>query len=131
MKLLGIDFGSKRIGLALTDDAMRMAFPHSVVPSDDTFLPAVLKLIEKEEVSEVVIGLSKDYKGNDNPIMREIDLFIRELNDATPIPVHLEPEVLSTQEAVRFQGRTEHTDAAAASIILNSFLDRRKNERQD
>jgi len=131
MKLLGVDFGSKRIGLALTDDAFTMAFPHSVISNDETYLETILSLIEKESVSEVVVGQSKDFKGGDNPIMEEINAFIEVLNSRIAIPVHLEAETLSTQEAVRFQGKNKKTDASAAAIILNSFLERRAYERQD
>jgi len=122
MRYLGIDFGSKKIGLALSDEGGAMAFPHSVVPNDSEFMATVCKLIESEQVKAVVIGHSTDKDGNPNEIQTAIEVFMTDLTLQLGIPVHLENEVYSTQEAIRIQGRSDQTDAAAAAIILNSYL---------
>lgn len=127
MKLLGIDYGSKRVGIALSDSEGKMAFPHSVLKNDASFLSTLCALIESEGVDEIVIGHSKSKSGEDNPIQAAITELVTDLTLETGLPVHLEPEQYSTQEAVRLQGRTDKTDASAAAIILNSFITRQGN----
>ena len=119
---MGIDFGSKRVGVALSDESGRMAFPHSVLPNDSTLLPALEQIIEKERVETVVVGHSLDGKQNENPIHAAAEEFIADLTLRTGLPIHLEPEQYTTMEALRIQDRTDMTDASAAAIILNSYL---------
>lgn len=124
MRKMGIDYGSKRVGTAFTDDAGRMAFPHNVLQNDKSLLSEIVKLIEEKNVSEIIIGLSLGRDGKPNEIHKQVEEFIGDLTLQVGVPIHLEPEQYTTQEATRFQGKTKKTDAAAASIILNSFITR-------
>ena len=126
MKLLGIDYGKKRVGVALSDSEGLMAFPHVVLKNDEQFFADLCAILKSEEVDEIVIGESKAPDGSHNEIHAAVTELITDLTLETGLPVHLEPEQYSTQEAIRFQGRTEKTDAAAAAIILNSFITRTK-----
>ncbi len=126
MRYLGIDYGSKKIGLALTDDKGMMAFPHGVIPNDEHVQEYIERLIEKEQVHEIVIGHSLNKEGVPNKVHEGAESLMLDLTLARGIPVHLEPEQYSTQEAIRIQGRNANTDAAAATIILNSYLSRKK-----
>lgn len=126
MRILGIDYGTKRVGLALTDDQGMMAFPHSVLPNDAHLVKTIEKLIEKEGVGQVVIGHSLDREGGANPVHAKVEEFMLDLTLATGIPIELQPEQYTTQEAIRFQGRTEKTDASAATIILNAYLTKKR-----
>lgn len=123
---MGIDFGSKNIGLAFTDESGSMAFPHGVIPNDGKMLKTILTLIEQKNVQEVVIGHSVDYSGKANKIHAAVEEFMMDLTLAIGIPIHLEPEQYSTQQAIRIQGKNSQTDAAAAAIILDSFITRKK-----
>lgn len=125
MRKLGIDFGSKKVGLALSNESGTMAFPHSVIPNDGSLLKTMVALIETNQVEEVVMGHSKNYDGSDNVIQTAIESFMTDLTLQCGIPVHLENEAYSTQEAIRIQGRNDQTDAAAAAIILNSYITKR------
>lgn len=122
MRYLGIDFGSKRVGTALSDELGQMAFPHEVIPNTPSLLADIEKIIEREEVGEVVIGHSMHTDGTDNPVQKAIEEFMTDLTLAAGLPIHLQAEQFSTQEAKRYQGKTEKTDAAAAAIILNNYL---------
>jgi putative Holliday junction resolvase len=126
MRLLGIDYGSKKVGLALTDDKGMMAFPHTVIPNDDQMQAYIESLVLKEHVSEIVIGHSLNKEGDPNAVHGKVEELIGDLTLSLGLPIHLEPEQYSTQEAIRIQGRNSQTDAAAATIILNSYLERRK-----
>lgn len=122
MRHLGIDYGTKKVGLALSDEGGKMAFPHSVVKNDNTFFAVLTELIHDKEVGVIVVGYSHNRAGNDNLVQTEINELITDLTLEFGIPVHLESEVYTTKEAERIQGRNELTDASAAAIILNSFL---------
>lgn len=126
MRLIGIDFGSKNIGLALTDESGSMAFPHDVIPNDSNLLGAVTSLIAQKDVKEVVIGHSLGYAGKANKIHAAVEEFMTDLTLAIGIPIHLQPEQYSTQQAIRIQGKNSQTDAAAAALILDSFITRKK-----
>ncbi|KND50127.1 MAG: tRNA-binding protein [Parcubacteria bacterium C7867-008] len=128
MKYLGIDYGTKKVGLALSDDGGSMGFPHSVMPNDTRLFDVIVHLIAKEKVEAVVMGESRDFSGAENPVAQEARAFATRLVEAGT-PVHFEPEMLTTQEARRdFEGvRTNgHSivDSSAAALILTSFLSR-------
>ena len=124
MKYLGIDFGSKRVGVAVSDDGGEMAFPHSVLPNDEKLLENIKKIIKDEKIGEIVMGESKNFQGQPNEIMKEIETFKKVLEEKTKLKVIFEPEFLTSHQAQQFQGKNELHDASAAAIILQSFLDR-------
>lgn len=129
MRILGVDYGRKRIGLALTDESAAMAFPFEVIknPGDNGVTADKLaELIVEKCVSVVVIGHSAGLDGKDNPLQIEIEDLIGQLSLRTTAPIHLEPEQYTTQASLRIQGRTDKTDASAAALILESFLSKRK-----
>lgn len=126
MRYLGIDYGSKRVGTALSDEAGLMAFPHVVLENNDKLLSDLEKIVVENKVTEIVIGHSLNREGGTNKIHDAVTELVTDLTLNLGLPVHFEPEQYTTQEAIRFQGRTDKTDAAAASIILNSFITRTK-----
>lgn len=126
MTMLGIDYGTKHIGLAYSDETDTVAFPLSVLPNDKGLLPAVERAIAEVRATTIVVGESKDHRGKDNPVMADIMRFVDALKKRLDIPVYLEPEFMSSLQAQRFQGDSPHLDASAAAIILQSYLDRKK-----
>ncbi len=126
-KLMGIDYGSKRVGVALSDDGAEMAFPEVVLQNDKTLFDNLRELIEKKEVTEIVVGESKDFKMRANTIMKDINIFCDKIKEEFDLPVHLEPEFLTSHQAEYFQGKTDMLDASAAAIILQSYLDKINN----
>lgn len=125
MRYLGIDYGKKRVGLALSDESGRLAFPHSVLPNDKELISTVAEIAREQKVKAVVVGESKDLSGKANPLMKDIDAFIVSLKKAAKKPVILEPEFWTSFQAARWQGKTAKLDASAAAIILQSYLDKR------
>jgi putative holliday junction resolvase len=126
MRLLGIDYGSKKTGLALTDESGTMAFPHSVVPTDAKLLATIEKLIMKEKVGEIVLGYSLNRDGKPNTVHAAAEELMLDLTLSIGLPVHLQPEQYTTQAAIQIQGRTAQTDASAAALILDAFLTKKK-----
>jgi len=131
MRLIGIDYGSKRVGIALSDEKGLMAFPKDVIPNDSGLIKNIVSFIETENVEMIVVGHSLGRDGKTNPIHKDVEEFITALTLQTGLPIELEPEQYTTQEAIRFQGRTDKTDAAAASIILNSYITRMNNKKNN
>ena len=124
---MGIDYGTKKVGVAFSDEGGVMAFPHDVLKNDGTLLDALEMLIAEKGVDEIVVGHSLDRAGSPNAVHAEVEEIIGDLTLRTGLPIHLEPEQYSTQEAARIQGKGEKTDASAAAIILNSYLTKLKN----
>ena len=129
MRFLGIDYGTKRVGVALSDENGTMAFPLLVLNNDAQLLQRLEEIIKERRVDEIVIGHSLGRDGAPNLIHAEVEEIIGDLTLQVGLPIHLEPEQYSTQEALRGQGRTSQTDASAAAIILNSFITRHKNSK--
>ena len=140
MRYLGIDYGSKRVGVAVSDEEGKFALPFSVVPNDKKLLSEIKKIITEKQVGAVVFGDSKDFKGEDNAIMTDIRRFKVALEKETGLTIFLEPEFMTSAEADRMNTRepeksrksgirlrrpktgNEMLDASAAAIILQSFL---------
>ena len=127
MKYLGIDYGSKRVGVAVSDGDGRIAFAKAVLVQDKTLVGTLAALAKSEGAGEIVIGESREYKGAENPIMEKLSSFRKALADATGLPTHLEPEFMTSAAAEHIQGKTAMHDASAAALILQSYLDKKAN----
>lgn len=123
MRYLGIDFGSKRVGIALSDEGGKFAIPHSVIPNDYKTVENIVKIC-KSDVRGVVLGESVNDKGENNKIMDLIIPFKKELEGVLRVPVVYEKEYMSSQHAEFFQGKHDMLDASAAALILQRFLDK-------
>jgi putative Holliday junction resolvase len=122
MKYLGIDYGSKRIGIALSDDSGTLAFPHSVIENNPNVVQQIVALCQKEAIDTIIIGESHDLSGKPNRIMKNLLAFADRLRTQANLPIVFEPEMFTSAEAERVQGKHPLLDASAAAIILNSFL---------
>ncbi|MBI4120896.1 MAG: pre-16S rRNA-processing nuclease YqgF [Parcubacteria group bacterium] len=128
MKSMGIDYGSRKTGIALSDDEGTIAFPHKVLPTDKRLSGSIADLVITEGVGQIVIGESIGYSNKENPIMKGIRQLKKELEAKTGIPVLFESEMFTSAEAKRFQGERDGIDASAAALILQHFIDRNKTD---
>lgn len=126
MRLMGIDYGGKRVGVALSDDTGRFAYPYEVLKNDKTLIDNILKGITKERVGKIILGRSLDYKMQPNKIMARVEEFKTELEIASGLTVEYEDEFMTTVEAERLQGKGDKIDASAAALILRSYIDRQR-----
>lgn len=131
---MAIDYGSKRVGIALSDESGAMGFPHSTLPNTGRLIDEVLALITQRNVGTVVMGESSAFDGTPNPIATEAKAFGASVESRAHIPVVFESEVLTTQEARRdFEGVRKPgssnalVDASAAALILTSYLDKQRH----
>ena len=137
MRIMAVDHGEKRIGLALSDPTGTIANPLKVIEHVSRMMDAaqVAGLAQENEVGLIVIGQSFDEEGRPNLAGRRAARFAQVLQEQTSIPVELWDESFSTQDAraarielgVSRKKRGGHQDALAAVVILQSFLESQKN----
>lgn len=136
MRTLGIDFGEKRIGIAVSDPLGYTAQGIETLENKERkkVLEALARLCRDYEVSEVVIGLPINMNGSVGPKAKEILELLPELEQAFGVPVKTWDERLSSREVGRVmieQGlsrrkQKEHSDQLAAILILQSYLESRR-----
>jgi putative Holliday junction resolvase len=138
MKYLGIDYGTKKIGIAVSDDTGSVAFPLTTIKSDANAVSEVAALAKGREAGTIVIGESRDFKGEVNPVMEDIAQFKSDLAQLSGLPVEYEPELFTSAQAARQfapdgsrkeNPSQEKLDAAAAALILQGYLDRKRETR--
>jgi putative Holliday junction resolvase len=125
MKYLGIDYGTKRIGIAISDENGEFAFPKGVIATENG-VAEITALCEKESIDAIVIGKSVASNGRENDIVPLVERFKEKLNLATRSPIYFQQESFSTVEAHRYQTSAGSRDDSAAAIILQRFLDSHK-----
>jgi putative Holliday junction resolvase len=123
MKCIGVDYGAKRVGVALSDENGSIAFPKVVLRNDEKLIAALVTLVREERAELFVVGDTLSHGGFENPITRDAEHFAEQLQKESGLPVERVPEVWSSVEASRFAPKGEHNDAAAAAIILQRYLD--------
>ena len=132
MRYLGIDFGVRKIGVAISDAAGSFAFPKDTIANDGSTLEALQKMIEKEKIEGLVIGDTRSDDGAENSVTQKAENFVKALESKTGLTVHRAREAWSSFEAARYapprerhtaSSKNHHDDSAAAAIILQRFLD--------
>lgn len=130
MKYLGIDYGEKRVGIAVSDEDGSMAFPLDVLSNDKRLTTRIREICKREKAEAIVIGESKDLAGKDNAIMPGARSLVSALKKEVGLPVSWESELFTSAEAERIQGKHGMLDASAAAIILKSYLDKKVSKLQ-
>ncbi|MDG0964349.1 MAG: Holliday junction resolvase RuvX [Opitutales bacterium] len=133
---LGIDYGTKRIGLAWADE-LGIALPIGAVPGvdDDSYLDSIENLIDAKGVTEIIVGYPIHMDGTVGVRAKEVDLFIATLEKKFAMPVHRVDERLTSLAAEESLGVKSNKkqqkknwgkiDASAAGIILRDFIENR------
>lgn len=135
--VLGLDYGTRRIGLAVSDPEGSFAFPAGAIEREglEKDLAALCELIEARDVRRVVVGLPLHLDGRAGDMAEAARAFARELEKASGLPVELLDErwtSLEAERALREAGRRRgrergDVDAAAASILLRTWLERERS----
>jgi len=126
MKALGIDYGTKKVGIALSDEDKTLAFPREVIPNNNGLVAHIVGICENENIDTIVVGESLDYSGRENIVMKEINEFIEDLKKQIAVSIVLEPEFMTSVHARKLQGVHDMIDASAAAIILQTYLDKQQ-----
>lgn len=138
-RYIGIDFGEKRVGLAISDPSLTIAQPLTTIrhQSRKQLIREIGEIAREHSVEKIVLGLPITMKGTDSQKTVEVRTFAEELSRAVGVPVHLMDERLTSVQAhqtMQQMGKqpSRHrarVDRLAAQYILQTFLDREKNLR--
>lgn len=133
MRILALDLGTKRTGVALSDELKMIAQPLEFIPTEPfaEFLARLKEILRDKEVELILVGLPRNMDGSYGPAAMKAKEFAAALRDAVAIPIRMWDERLTTAQAQRFliQGgvrrkkRKEKVDQTAAAILLQSYLD--------
>lgn len=133
MRVLAIDHGTRRMGIAISDELRTIAQPLEFIPADPraAFLERLQQIIREKEVSLVVVGMPRNMDGSYGPAAQKVREFVAVLEDEIAVPIRTMDERLSSVQANRFliqanvkrSKRRERVDQTAAAILLQSFLD--------
>jgi len=131
-RILGIDPGTKRCGVAITDSARSMAFPRPALDADERLLARLCALVEEEAVGLVVVGrpIALSGRSTASTALAE-ELYVAILGVLAPVPVVQWDERLTTREAqrsmsgagIRVKDQRQRIDSAAAVVMLQNYLD--------
>ncbi|MFI5119880.1 MAG: Holliday junction resolvase RuvX [Thermoanaerobaculia bacterium] len=139
MRILAVDFGEKRIGLAVSDETGRVVVPVGVVPrtSDAQAAAAVAAAAKEREVLRIVVGHPMSADGSEGTWARRVRNFARRLQESSGLPVDLHGEALTTDAAERVlveagvdaRRRRSARDAEAAAVLLRDYFFARDEAR--
>ena len=133
MRILALDHGTVRIGVAVSDEMKLIATPLEYIPAEPfaDFLTRLKEILRAKEVELILVGMPRNMNGSYGPAALKVQEFVAVLNGAVTVPLKLWDERLTSTQANRFliQGgvrradRKQKVDKAAAAILLQSYLD--------
>ena len=127
MRILGIDYGDKKIGLAFGDSSARVAVPLEVIVNEgDVTIEALVHRVKEEDISLVVVGVPLPQGNHSSVQLEKTRKFIATLAQAAPVSVVEEDESFTSVESVRLQqefNAQADEDALAAMLIVQSYID--------
>jgi putative Holliday junction resolvase len=133
MRILALDHGTKRIGIALSDELKMIAQPIEFVPAEPfaAFLARLKQLLSEKEVELILVGMPRNMNGSYGPAALKVEEFVAALRATVTIPIKTWDERLTSAQAnryliegnVRREKRKEKVDKMAAAILLQSYLD--------
>jgi putative Holliday junction resolvase len=133
MRILALDHGTKRIGVAISDELKMIAQPLEYILAEPfgPFLERLKKILVEKEVDLILIGHPRNMDGSYGPAAHKVETFVGVLKTAITVPIKLWDERLTSSQAnkiliqggVRRDQRKEKVDKMAAAILLQSYLD--------
>jgi putative Holliday junction resolvase len=133
MRILALDHGTKRVGVAVSDELKMIAHPMEFIPAEPfaDFLVRLKTILQEKEVELIVVGMPRNMDGSYGPATMKVDAFIAALRGALTVTIRTWDERLTSTQAnraliasgVRRDQRKQRVDAAAAAVLLQSYLD--------
>lgn len=135
MRIMGLDIGDKRIGVALSDPGEILASPFTIIERSDEEqnIAALIDIIRRYEVGKVIVGLPRSMDGTTGHQATKVEAFIEQVRGHTQVPIEFRDERLSTVSARRLvqstgrkaKGKPRY-DAAAAAVVLQAYLEEQR-----
>ena len=126
MHILGIDYGTKRIGFAMGDTDQKIAFPRGVVEGRAKALDYVDRMIDQEGAQKIVMGIPMRHGGQEGELAGDVRMFAKEITEKLGVEVVFQNEILSTKAIQPGTVTKDKIDAASAALILQSYFDSMK-----
>lgn len=127
MRILGIDYGDRKIGLAFGDSTARVAVPLEVILNEgEITIQQLAQHVADEDIDQVVVGVPLPQGNHSSAQLEKTRAFIKKLTQAVPVPVAEEDESFTSAESIRLQqewGTKAEEDALAAMLIVQSYID--------
>lgn len=124
MKVLAIDYGTKNIGLALSDDTQKLAFVYTTLDQKDIF-SKLKDICEKEGVEKIIVGLPIGLSGRDTEITKLVKNFVNNLkSNLKNINIEIIDERLTTVQASKLENNKNNIDELSAQVLLQAYLDK-------
>jgi putative Holliday junction resolvase len=133
MRIMALDPGTKRIGVAVSDETKTIAQPLEWIPAEPFagFINRLRQLLIEKEVDLVLIGLPRNMNGTYGPAAQKVEVFAATLKNAITVPIKMRDERLTSVQAnkmmiqggVRRDKRKDKVDKMAAALLLQSYLD--------
>lgn len=133
MRILALDHGTKRVGVAISDEMQMIASPLEFIPAEPfaDFLARLKEIIREKQVEQILVGMPRNMNGSYGPAAAKVQEFVAVLKETIAIPIKLWDERLTSTQANRFliqaevrrDKRKEKVDKTAAAILLQSYLD--------
>jgi len=133
MRILALDHGTKRIGIAISDELKVIAQPLEYVAAEPfaTFLQRLKELLLEKQIELVLVGMPRNMNGSYGPAALKVEEFLAALRTAITVPIKAWDELLTSVQANRFliegnvrrEQRKEKVDKMAAASLLQSYLD--------
>jgi putative Holliday junction resolvase len=132
MRIMGLDVGEKRIGVALSDSGEILASPLTIVErsGEEQDIEAIIEIVRQHDVGKIIVGLPRLMDGTAGQQVSRVEAFVERLRGRTQVPIELRDERLSTVSARRLMHSTGRKarkkiryDAAAAAVILQAYLE--------
>jgi putative holliday junction resolvase len=134
MRILAIDHGTTRMGIAISDEMQMIAQPLEFIPADpfDRFMVRLKEILAEKEVGLILVGMPRNMNGSYGPAAEKVREFVAVLKESLVTPIQTWDERLTSAQANRFligadvkrEKRKEKVDKTAAAILLQSYLDR-------
>ena len=136
-RILGLDFGRARIGVAISDELQMLAHPLETIPANEEPASRIAEIVREKQVDHVVAGIPRQMNGQIGTAAAEVLEFVEKLRAILPCPVVTWDERLTTvaaHRALRDAGKKTrdtrgYVDQVAAQMILQTYLDRRAAQR--
>lgn len=133
MRIMALDPGTVRVGVAVSDELRMIATPLEFIPAEPwpAFLTRLQALLAEREVGEIIVGMPRNMDGSHGPAAEQARQFVAALREALTVPIRTWDERLTTKLASRMMSQAGRkardqkgrVDASAAAVLLQGFLD--------
>lgn len=125
MRYLGIDYGDKRIGIALSDELGVLAFPFATVENNMKAINEIKKICSEQGVDRIVMGLPLSFAMKETQQTEKVRIFVKKMEKEIKLPIEFENEILTSKMAGKQGVGKQNIDESSAALILQSWLDKK------